>query len=926
MSIKLGQLDEKIQRLFKDNQGEKSMFRIALEELSPEEYSAIKDAQGPVGIAWARVAVWFYDFFLNGRGNNIINCSWNPHRERGVAEQVWNKVFQTPLNRDVFLSQCWALNFQASTSGTKGETSKIWSLGWKQLLNLGLKEWSDISNYDAPPAYLKILLENLDTATGRDFSEFVEDYLTGQADERKWYAPVFRAFQAYYCDGARFGEYLQWRGGAVPACMGVGVDHVRGNGESWDLNRKLPHYPHNPRAGFYPLEGYEGTVKHYHGRVEFTVSSQISGSVFYRCMSNPKDLRYHWWKRVPHDGIIPAGRNEILVCFDEQQAVNPQVEDDVAFESMPQSALSYRIGNENHSCQAIRFFIKSRPARESKLQLTEEWSVRLAGKVPVMEVASGRTDFTTDKDVPICAGECRFRVSDLAEGGICKWDCSIDGQHVVVSEEIAEYTLDSRQLSPGFHEVRLTVRIEGSGLAALYFHCLWLPQEVAVALKEGRDLPTGWQQKRPENKKEIIEDRLRGRWRCELLPSDGGSKQLFLPATGTDYWFARGTAMGDDSKMNEPKEFSCRGEAEDWNLILPGNLEAPLLEVAGGRVETQAEYFWNYVGEPSRWRIPLKDLLEQAQHEYVHSDNPQRAEIQCNGKTVATFLDIPEKAVLCQDTYGRWGVYLPSNDNGHYAVVLYTDNTLNPHFPHAFCQYELTMDGGRGRFYLLEDRISQIKREDSEGELLLALMPAGTLLDLAGAIENHCPIRVVRSQGARDYGSDQDHDRLQRLHHRMARALRKHPSAQTVAVANTRLARYQRPVTLEQARQNWEEFCSQGQLEELESELSGLLADGYNFLLDPHWYYNGARQLEEGLQAALGPRKHVHKHVQDVLQGSCSVLIGQQALDKRQAKNNPFFDEPFPNYGIQAVCRERTTGLRKCRKRVRGILSWLTVS
>lgn len=902
-------LDEKYRRLFNDNQGEKSMFRIALEELSPEEYSAIEKAQHHEGIPYASMAYWFFRFFEASNGGDFIHCCWGSGpKARALAELLWNRVFSDynkdqDTFRDAFLSKCWAISFNFSTSGITGKTSKIWRLGWNQLLKLGVKEWSDIGNYDAPPAYLKTLLENLDTATGRDFSEFVEDYLSGQADEKKWYAPVFRALQTYYCNGARFGEYLQWREGPVPACMGVGVDHVRGDGENWDLDRKLPQYPHKPREGFYPLEEYEGTVKHYRGKggdgLEFAVSPHITGSVFYRYVSNPKDLKYHWWKRVPHDGVIPAGRSEVLVCFEEPQEVNPQGEDGVCLESMTRFALAYKIGNENRVCQAMRFFIKARPVRETTLQLTEGWSIRLAGRVPTIEVASGSSDFSTVEGVPICIGACRFRVSDLPEGGTLKWNCRIDGQPVNVPEDCAELVLDSQLLASGFHDVRLTVRIEGRGIPALYYHCKWLPQDVALALMHGEDLPPGWHQHRSESVEEIIGDRLHGQSRCNLSCSDGRSLNIFIPTTGTDYWFARGTDMGDGSLMNEPMEFPNRGAADEWKLILPSNIDTISLEIAGVHVDTPSDYFWNYVGRPSRWRIPLKELLEKAPHEYIHSDIPHRVEIRCNGKTVAAFLDVPEKAVLCQDTYQRWGVYIPSNDTGRYAFVVYTDNTLNPKFPQAYCQDDLVSGGDRGRFYLLEDRIAQVKREDTDGELFLALIPVGQSRDFEIAIENQCPIRAVRTLASREFGADQNHDKLQVLHHRVTRALRRHSSTQTESLSSSRLANYHRPVTVYQARKIWEAFCQRDQLDDLESELSDLLAEGYNFLLDPYWYFNAAEQLEAGLRDARGPRMHVRQPVQKILQDCCSILLGQRALDDRRAKQTLFFKEPFRDFGIQ---------------------------
>ena len=871
------QLALKNQEIGQRLQNGESWFRIAL-SLQPEICQAARElSYSKIQFSLLqklRMAVWFADFYERARGNDIYKCSWDKTQD---AKELWRNFFNDDrdLGRDVFLSQCWALGYsEAGTAARAGKTSEIWTVlkdVFRQCLELDSNEWTIIENYDNPPEYFKYLMSHRDTATWRDFAEFIDDFRNCETNPQKWHSRLFDSCQERLQNRAKFGVYLQWRKGAVATGIGIGVDHVKGRGQSW----KMGALQKPTRPGFYPLDG--PTIVSYPGHKQ-EVSPQIKG-VYYRYVSNPNDSRYHWWKRVEENTPIPPGRKELLICFQEQQHVEPRGEDGVSFENIDQFALPYKNASSfsgQSSCCALRINIANRPTKETILKIAEGWHVKLAGKVPHIEPVTASTLAETKTGLPVWAGDCGFQVSDLSEGREVQWECRIDKDVVQYSQShtgskfICEL---EKSATPCVHDVRLTARIEG--LPSLYYHFLWIPQSVMDALEGKGDVPEGWDHSTPENEIDVIQDRLQGHRQHSLTDANGCKETLFLSTHATDFWFVQTiNDVDNDSQLNQVKAFSNKGEAQIWTLVVPGNVESLTLEIGGQAVAIPEGSFHDNVGAPSVWRINLGTVFRELETEYSYTRNPQLKEIRCNGITAASFSDVPIHAVLCRNAQNQWGVFIPANDTQRYTAILYTDNTKNPHFLVPDCKHGLTAQGGQGEFICLEDWITQTEQEDAEGELWLGLIPEGQPCELHKAIANGHPLRAIRRMTNRFYSLGQDQELLLKSHWRVAHALQSNRESNYHA---SRLAKYTRPLSIQQGRERWKDYCQSNHIDALGEELLALLDAGYNFLVDAQWYFHAYDQLgtEKEQVRETGHRKIPTK----MIEYWCPILIVQKALD-----------------------------------------------
>lgn len=925
------QLALKNQEIGKKLQNGESWFRIAL-SLQPDICQAARElSYSKIQFSLLqklRMAVWFADFYERASGNDIYNCSWDK-TQIADAKELWKFFFtdNRKISRDIFLSQCWALGYSKDGTAARegkdsGEYSRIWNTlkdVFSQCLALDSNEWTIIENYDNPPEYFRLLMSQRDTATWRDFAEFIDDFRNCDTNPGKWHSKLFEACKEKLQDRAKFGVYLQWRKGLLASGVGIGVDHVKGRGQAW----KIDATPQPRHEGFYPLDGLS-TVSYY-GKNQ-VVAPQVEG-VYYRYISNPNDFRYHWWKRVDENTPIPPGRQELLICFQEQQHVAPQGEDGVSFENIDQFALPYKNASSfsgQSSCCALRINIANRPTKETILKIAEGWHVKLAGKVPHIEPVTANNLAETKTGLPVWTGDCGFRVSDLSEDREVQWECRIDGDVALhnLSYSGSTFICDFQKIATNsFLDVRLTAHIEGQPLSPYYF--LWLPQNVMDALEGNDDLPKGWHHDTPNNDEELIQERLQGRSKHLLTDANGRKETLFLSTHATDFWFVKGLYNVDEnSRWNHPMSFASKSEALEWTLIVPGNVASLSLEVVGKPLETPADSYQNYIGSPSVWRIKLENLLPPDSLDFTCEFNPRQEEIRCNGITVASFFNVPTEAVLCRNEHGHWGAYIPANDLGSYTAVLYTDNPENSHFAAPYCMTGLSTMGPQGHFHVLEDWISNVKEEDSEGELFLGLLPEGESTELANAIARGCPMCFIRTMPSRPYNLIQDAaERLQKAHLLVVRALRK--NAQSVLTAS-RLARFHAPMSIGQGRELWKEYCQgdRAPLEDLQAELAEMLEAGYNFLLDPEWYFQAYDQLANGIKNSRGQQKSSPKMLQEirgVLELLCPILIWQReldaCLDESQKRRNeselpPWKSEAWQEFGIECLVRHQEANRR----------------
>lgn len=133
-------------------------------------------------------------------------------------------------------------------------------------------------------------------------------------------------------------------------------------------------------------------------------------------------------------------------------------------------------------------------------------------------------------------------------------------------------------------------------------------------------------------------------------------------------------------------------------------------------------------------KVTLERLLAGLDAGFVYGGNAQELVLSCNGHEIATVSGTPMKPVLCKNTDGEWGVYIPPGSLKRLAatphkVVFYTDNTQSPYFsqqPFAITSSETPSfrgDPGSDPFVAVQDQIEQLQGEDAEGELFMAWMP-----------------------------------------------------------------------------------------------------------------------------------------------------------------------------------------------------------
>lgn len=871
-----------VQRINREIQKElqqgKSLFQIAI-GMEDETRLAILDYRAPEIVPYARVAAWFSDFFENSDGQDYLK-SGGLEGQRKTANECWRKVFpEIELNNENFKSQCWLLD-----NKEKGRSSHLWA-GLKQCLDLPRDSRFSIAAYDAPPKYLALLLNAYQRgeSSGTDFAEFIETFENG-VNPGTWHDRLYRACQEKFSDRANLGVYLQWSGG-VSGGIGVGVDRLRGSCSSalYFDGRKIDTPSRNK---FYPVPNGDIPIKvAFRGNKTFVVDPSPVG-IYYRYVSDDGDPRHSWWKRVPSkDGVIPFSRDELLVCLkgDEFKVVSGVYDAAKLFVGEPFD-FSYHKGHEEGRCRAIRITVEERPAKDVVIEIADGLCVKLAGRIPQIEILQGLSQELSAGDVAVCSGNCRIGMEDLDEELTCSWQMNDEDP-----DNAREVSLSAANLGDDLHHIKVVCRVFNANckrIATLVRHLVWMPEHVAQKLVTCRDVRSpGWKIKLSEESDEVIRDRIRNRVRYYLEGPGGQREHVYARANGMSFWFAHGLEDWEVGvEPNQAKQFWSKSEAEDWYLCVPGNISSIDLKIDNSHIENPEHEPINGV-----WRIELDKLIGHT-NSYVYDQNVRLQSLTCNDVPVVSFGDAPKSAFLCQDQNRKWGVYIPPSDRGKYKVVLYTDNTKDQHFMTPLVEHGLHAE--KEPFHPLDNWVSTQISEDAVGELYLALMPDADeyqeQLILGHFLHPPCQVRVLRKK-SESYADGQNLGLLKVIQ-----------SALTVpsghVFAKSRLMVFSEPVPAEELASNWKTFAESGCVERLPEVLECMLKSDYNFLADARWYFGALKQLEAGVMCARGQQRvsrRVREAVRNVLLdngddekgrmmrgvGCCPAIVAQAKLD-----------------------------------------------
>ena len=874
--IDVQQINREIQ---KEVQQGKSLFQISF-GLDEETRLAILYDDFPIFTPYARVAAWFSDFFENSNGRDYLQCSNLDEQNQSVAKECWQRVFpDLTLSPESFKSQCWLVD-----NKEKGRTSHLWA-GLKQCLDLPRDSRFSIAAYDAPPKYLELLLSAYQRgeASGTDFAEFVDAFESG-VNPGAWHDKLYRACQEKFSDRANLGVYLQWSGG-ISGGIGVGIDRLRGSCSSvlYFDGCKIDTPSRNK---FYPIPNGDAPIKvDFRGNKSFAVDPSPVG-VYYRYVSDVGDPRHSWWKRVPpKDGVIPFSRDELLVCLeDDEFKMVSGVYDSVKLSATGSFDFSYHNGRGVGRCRAIRITVEERPAKEVAVEIADGLWVKLAGRIPQIEVLQGLSQELSAGDLAVCSGDCRIEMAGVDEELTCSWQVN-DADY----GNDREVSLSAASLGDDLRHIKAVCRVfnaNGKRIATLVRHLVWIPEHVAQKLVTcGQVRSSGWKIRLSDASNEIIRDRIRNRVRYYLEGPGGEKDHVYARANGMFFWFARGLEDWEAGvEPSQTKEFLTKSEAESWYLCIPGNISALDFKIDGLHIENPEHEPINGV-----WRIELDKLIGHT-NSYVYDPNVRLQILTCNDVPVVSFGDAPKSAFLCQNQNREWGVYIPSSDRGKYKVVLYTDNTNDPHFMTPRAEHGLHAE--KDPFHSLSHFISAQILEDAVGELYLALMPDEDeyqeSLILGHFLRSQCQVRILRKK-SESYADGQNLGLL-----KVVQSALTVPSGHIFA--RSRLMSFSEPVSAEELARNWESFAKSGCVERLPGVLECMLKSDYNFLADAHWYFGALKLLEDGVMCARR-QKRVSKKVRETARkvlldndddekgkmirgaGCCPAIVAQAKFD-----------------------------------------------
>lgn len=883
----------------KEMQEGKSLFQIAL-GLTDDDRITILDCRNPIWYPYARMAAWFMDFFENSNGRNYLQAS-GLENAREVAQQCWKKVFgDFTYGEDSFKSQCWLLDNKES-----GRTSHLW-YGLKNCLDLPPDIRFSIEAYDNPPEYLRLLLGSYQKgdSNGIDFADFVESFEGGEnPNPGLWHNRLFAACNEKFRNRANIGVYLHWSSGASIG-LGIGVDRIRGdkstvlyfNGE----RRAIP-----KRNSFYSFDGCDTEVR-FAGIKKITVSSNLAG-VFYRYQSDYRDERSSWWKLVPEKGVIPFGAKELLVVLGGRNLKIKNGEyDGVKLSVEEPFYLNVRNANQNCEYRVVRIFINSRPTRLSEIEVTDGLTIRLSARVPQIQIKYGESKCLSASDMAVCCGDCKFVISDYEEQYKYVWqinDKDIEGRELILNE---------KDYGNNLNKLRIRCKIcnsDGRRVATLARNIIWLPFEVANRLGQGCiDGCNGWEINKSSKLDEIIGDRIRNRVRYYLTGPNGRSEQVYAVDEGMFFWFAKGLDDWDDeTPINKPKEFTFKADADGWYVCFPANISQLNFSFNEDTANKKPESVNGVI------RIRLLELVPE-KNDFVYDGNLQIQSLKCNEKDIARFGNAPLNPLLCKNSNGSWGIYIPKGDKWvgkKYKAVVYTDNTLNEGFQNPLSRGELVRDNEDGSFIELSDVVNKQLEADKEGEIFLALMPDDdkhpkSILCKA-CFGDDCQMRLIRSKRHELYGGDQRHELLKVFSVLLRDGI---PSGHIWL--SSRLACYSEPLTVNEVKNYWDQFVNTGVVEDLPSIFYQMLKSNYNFLIEPEWFFSALKHIESVCKRQVGAVK-ASKKVKELLAGSlidnqdqkeegrlcrgkgwCSAIVAQDKLDGY---------EPLDESGIREMTR-----------------------
>lgn len=748
--------------------------------LGDDERAMVRELPLPRKNGWChlQLAVFLYDFFSRSDGGEFtfssdpldmtsplgrnckdgLDCAWY---------QVYGETIDISNRRADIISKCFLL--KGENEKRDGHTSKIWDCLRDAVHSFRENDGSiEVPSDEGSRKYLRKLLGK-DSVERREFYRLVELLAEGaSANNDAWkekvsvdelpawdmwikacdrylkisqsaYVDWYLKFDENFCrteyiagfDAFPAGDDGGWRKFKISDASNDAIKKEIPGSFSWA--EPIP-WNHNVTISY---NGKSWNTLKPNGEDTNDITPDESSlfhdeddsfGIFVRYRANEKDGRHNWWRRFEKAEQIELGsrQTDILICARDNEAMRRlQLEtgDQVQIEIIAEAKAE--IGNDEKGNERFQFPVRvyrvmDRP-EDSDAQIILKADNREIRRICVRGMSAHINVQHQGMFVPSLGSESYcvssfdgigLQVIRPREGKQYSWTLEVDGRHVWDIPDGQELP----QLEESGSIAYFVLRCQESGRSIGNVRGVILPPGVIEQLVTFGNAPSGWKFEYANEGKQRIEDRVAGFCRVKVLDPKGNSVEVGVPDARFCWWFENGLLSFRDMESPPTLHF----ENTQLEEFAPNVMNQKYLCLPTDVVPPDQE---NWSHSSYGWRRHAKELIEVSDFQYNPCGAGWRAYRFPNiNIELFRYLFEPTKPLLCKDVNGRFGLFVPEDDNNTYKVWAFSDTSAEL----LFVGKCLAQRNGEARFVEIEDAWENFCQQEAQNrDALLAVMKDG---------------------------------------------------------------------------------------------------------------------------------------------------------------------------------------------------------